>query len=60
MLREPDFYEGVRAVIIDKDHAPKWQARSIGEIDGAFVKSLFEPLPEGDLKLTDYFKLPGT
>ncbi len=60
MVRQPDLVEGVRAVIIDKDQAPKWKPSSLAEIDGAFVLSLFEPLPEGDLKLNDYWPLPGT
>jgi enoyl-CoA hydratase len=59
MVREPDLVEGVRAVIIDKDQAPKWKASSLAEIDGTFVQSLFAPLPEGDLKLNDYWPIPG-
>jgi enoyl-CoA hydratase len=30
-----DFYEGVRAVILDKDNAPNWRARST-DVDGYF------------------------
>jgi enoyl-CoA hydratase len=59
MIRQPDFAEGIRAAIIDKDRAPKWLPPSLGEVSDAFVQSLFEPLPGGDLALTDYWSPPG-
>ncbi|MFP4519206.1 MAG: enoyl-CoA hydratase/isomerase family protein [Oceanicaulis sp.] len=37
-----DFYEGVRAVILDKDNDPQWG----GAASAAQVESFFNPLPE--------------
>lgn len=45
MVEKPDLFEGVRAVIVDKDHAPKWQYADIGQVDPRDVKEYFEPLP---------------
>ncbi len=39
-----DFYEGVRAVIVDKDNAPRWQPATLGEVTGAEVERHFAPL----------------
>ncbi len=44
-----DFYEGVRAVIIDKDHAPRWQPATLEDVSDAYIEGYFAPLPEGDL-----------
>jgi enoyl-CoA hydratase len=45
-----DFYEGVRAVIIDKDHNPAWRPASIEALDPAAVAAHFAPLAD-DLQL---------
>ncbi len=60
MIRQPDFAEGVRAIIVDKDQMPNWQPRVLEEVDDAFIRSLFEPLPGEELKLIDYWKLPDS
>jgi len=39
-----DFYEGVRAVIVDKDNAPKWQPASLAEVSDAEIARHFVSL----------------
>uniref|UniRef100_H2ZC72 3-hydroxyisobutyryl-CoA hydrolase, mitochondrial n=1 Tax=Ciona savignyi TaxID=51511 RepID=H2ZC72_CIOSA len=40
-LRHPDFYEGVRAVLIDKDKSPKWNPATIPEVTNDLIDSHF-------------------
>ena len=46
-----DFYEGVRAVIVDKDNAPKWDPATIDTVAPSAVDAYFAALPGGDLTL---------
>lgn len=48
ILVRPDFAEGVRAVIVEKDHAPKWNPASPEEVSDELIDSIFAPLPEGE------------
>lgn len=45
VLMLPDFAEGVRAVILDKDNAPQWQPASADAVTGAMLDAIFAPLP---------------
>lgn len=47
VIRRPDFIEGVRAVIFDKDNAPKWNPARPEDVSDALLDSLFAPLPQG-------------
>ncbi len=48
-MSAPDFYEGVRAVVIDKDHAPKWQPAVLEAVTDEMVERCFAPLGENEL-----------
>ena len=43
-----DFYEGVRAVIVDKDNAPRWRPASLAEVSDAEIARHFAPLGSGE------------
>jgi enoyl-CoA hydratase len=46
-----DFYEGVRAAVIDKDQAPRWRPATLADVSDAMVGRYFEPREEPDLEL---------
>ncbi|UYY58362.1 enoyl-CoA hydratase/isomerase family protein [Sphingomonas sp. S2-65] len=43
--RLPDFAEGVRAVILDKDNAPKWNPATPEAVTQDQIDAIFAPLP---------------
>jgi len=49
-----DFYEGVRAVVIDKDQQPRWQPATLEAVSDADIDPYFDEEPAGgDLDLHD-------
>ena len=46
-----DFYEGVRATIIDKDQSPKWQPARLEDVSDQDIDAYFAPLGDRELKL---------
>ncbi len=45
VLLRPDFAEGVRAVIVDKDNAPKWDPATPEGVTEELLDAIFAPLP---------------
>jgi enoyl-CoA hydratase len=45
-----DFYEGVRAMLIDKDQDPRWQPATLVEVSDDIVESYFAPIGERELR----------
>jgi len=44
-----DFQEGVRAVIVDKDNAPRWAPDTLAGVSERDLDDVFAPLGEGEL-----------
>lgn len=44
-----DFYEGIRALLVDKDNAPKWSPATLDAVTPQAVEAHFAPLGEKDL-----------
>lgn len=49
MLEGHDFYEGIRAAIIDKDRSPRWNPSSLDAVDLDDIDRYFAPLGEKEL-----------
>jgi enoyl-CoA hydratase len=45
VIVRPDFAEGVRAVIVDKDNAPKWNPATPEGVTDDLIEAIFAPLP---------------
>ncbi len=45
VVQRPDFLEGVRAVIIDKDNAPKWNPATLEAVTESLLDEIFAQLP---------------
>ena len=45
VLLRPDFAEGVRAVIVDKDNAPNWDPATPEGVTEELIDGIFAPLP---------------
>ena len=44
-----DFFEGVRALIIDKDNTPRWRPGTLAAVDDTMVNGYFAPLDAAEL-----------
>ena len=47
-LAAPDFAEGVRAQVIDKDRSPRWSPPTLAEVDPAQVEAALAPLTDAE------------
>lgn len=50
-MQGPDFFEGVRALLVDKDNAPKWSPATLEAVAQDAVDAFFAPLAQDDLKI---------
>ena len=46
VLQGHEFFEGVRAVIIDKDQAPRWQPDALDKVSASDIDAYFAPLDD--------------
>ncbi len=46
VVRRHDFIEGVRAVIVDKDNAPRWDPPTLEGVTDAMLDDIFAPLAD--------------
>jgi enoyl-CoA hydratase len=48
VVQRHDFLEGVRAVIVEKDNAPKWDPPTLAGVTDAMLDEIFAPLPSAE------------
>jgi enoyl-CoA hydratase len=50
-IADHDFYEGVRAALVDRDRSPAWRPARLPEVHAAAIDAYFAPLEDGELPL---------
>jgi enoyl-CoA hydratase len=45
-----DFYEGVRAMLIDRDRTPQWRPATLAEVTDSMVDAYFAPIGDRELQ----------
>lgn len=53
MREGSDFYEGIRAALVDKDGDPKWSPSDLKEVTDEIVGGYFQELGDKELSFTD-------
>lgn len=53
VMEGKDFYEGVRAILIDKDNTPVWSPNSLERVKREEIEGYFEPLGDAELKIEE-------
>ncbi|MEV9375812.1 enoyl-CoA hydratase/isomerase family protein, partial [Klebsiella pneumoniae] len=48
VVQRHDFLEGVRAVIVDKDNAPRWDPATPEGVTDHVIDQIFAPLPDAE------------
>jgi enoyl-CoA hydratase len=48
LFEDGEFPEGVRALLVDKDRAPKWRPARLAEVDPQLIARYLAPLPPGE------------
>jgi enoyl-CoA hydratase len=48
LCQRPDFAEGVRALLVDKDNRPRWDPATPEGVTEHMLDTIFAPLPEAD------------
>lgn len=48
VVQRPDFAEGVRAVLIDKDNSPRWDPATPEGVTDHMIDTIFAPMPDGE------------
>lgn len=51
VMEGKDFYEGVRAILIDKDNTPVWEPNTLDRVSDEDIESYFQPLGELELDI---------
>jgi enoyl-CoA hydratase len=47
-----DFYEGIRAALIDRDRKPQWRPATLGEVSDRMIDTYFAPIGARELLLS--------
>jgi enoyl-CoA hydratase len=45
-----DFYEGIRAILIDRDQKPQWRPAALAEVGDSMVDGYFAPIGDRELR----------